>query len=99
MPYRVLRTAIVRPDERYEPGDEIEPSEAELAAFGDNLEEVAADDGGDADADADGADADAESADDDEAMCGAELTAGGTCARPADDCPYHGPDADDADGE
>jgi len=27
--------------------------------------------------------------DDDEDICGAELSAGGTCERPAGDCPYH----------
>lgn len=107
MPYRVTRTTIVRlGGDRYEPGDEIEPTEAELAAFADNLEEVAADDdplaaaepvgdgepvtdegtaddGDDAAADADAdADADAE-------ICGAELSDGGTCERPVDECPYH----------
>lgn len=28
--------------------------------------------------------------DDEDELCGAELSAGGTCERPASECPYHG---------
>lgn len=41
MTHRVIRTSIQRSNgDVFEPGDEIEPTEAELSAFGDNLEPV-----------------------------------------------------------
>lgn len=40
-PYRVRRRPITRSDgEVFEPGDEIDPTEAELRAFGDNIKEI-----------------------------------------------------------
>jgi len=32
---------------------------------------------------------------DDVDVCGADLSDGGTCDRPADECPYHGDDQED----
>lgn len=54
-------------------------------------DEVAAFLGVDApDTDEDGGDGDSET---DEDVCGAELSDGGTCERPASECPYHGDDS------
>jgi hypothetical protein len=90
MPYRVVRTPIRRTDgQTFGPGDVIEPTDAELQAFGDNLEPV--DDGGADDAD-DAATPDDDNPDADQSgteICGTEQSDGSICDRPADECPYH----------
>jgi hypothetical protein len=57
-------------------GETFEATDAELAAFPDRIVDVSDD---------------SEASDDGE-KCGAPLTSGGTCDRPATSCPYHSDD-------
>lgn len=85
--YKVVRTTIVRNEGgdrvKYQPGDKIEPTEAELEHFGDNLSliEPEGSDGEDTEVEAD--------SDLDISICGTEMSDGSTCERPADECGYH----------
>lgn len=90
--HRVVRSTIVRHSgERYEPGDLIEPSEAELNAFGDNLEIVESEPDGDDSPDRVGEmDTYPDESDDLEMeICGVQMTDESICQRPANECPYH----------
>lgn len=76
-------------------GDEIELSEYAYRlhdAYFEPVDETDADSNADADADADTESDDANPEDVD--ICGAEMSDGDICERPADECPYHGTDSD-----
>ena len=85
MKYRVVNSTIIRGrgGERCNPGDVIEPTEAELRAFGDNLELVNTDSNPVSDTITPGSD---------DEICGVEMSNGETCDRLAVECPYHAPE-------
>lgn len=93
--HRVVRSTIVRASgERYEPGDEIEPTDAELRAFGDNLEIVKDeyDDVVDAETVVEELEESDEEQDSETEICGTLKADDTICERPADECPYHDED-------
>lgn len=63
-------------------GEKFEPTESEVESFGDLMEHVEPEDS----ADNPEGSPDESGADD---ICGAEMTDGSVCERPAGDCPYH----------
>lgn len=87
--YRVKRSKITRASgERYQPGDMIEPTEAELTAFGDNLEMVESE--GESSDDESTMFVDSDNSENTETdICGAIMSNGEECDRPVDECSYH----------
>jgi hypothetical protein len=81
------RVYVRAADQEFAPGDraDVDTSTAEyLLGERDDFERVDGDDSGDAEA----------TDEDDVEVCGAPLSDGGTCDRPADECPYHGDDSE-----